>query len=396
MVPQHPPRTANPEDNAAFGQQTIVIAATIPERAAELRKLVPVLSSRGRPVEVWCWARTQTDRINASRDDDHHVLRLLLVGGGNRNHWLAIWYVLWMLRVGWQLLISRCDSRYLCERFESAFPAACVSLLRPVKFLYLDSDNVSLSHRWPAVIRWILEKLERFTARRSQVHVVPSRSRWASDDANLRILQNWPTTQHIGEAQRHAERHAFSRPDSQLNVYVSGWLPTTRGLRMIREAAQRVVDRRIHFIVAGHCHCDDARRLALLPNVEYLGSIDSATALAQCFRSHVVLAFYDPQVAINRVAEPNKWYDCIVTGTPFITNHNIETAGAYLDSGACWAVEYDDATGLVELLQRLGENRTELRSAAQSIASMKKQYWDVQMNVILDDFVATAGAARAA
>lgn len=396
MSPQPPTRAALRNEGATAGSSTVVIAATLPERSAELRKLVAVLKSRNESVEFWCWARTAQDRADATRSGDRQALRLLLIGGSHRNHWLAVWYVVWMVRVGWRLMLSPGNARYICERFESAFPAACLSLIRPVSFLYLDSDNVSLSHRWPSVIRWILERLERFTASRSRVHVVPSHSRWKFDDANLRILKNWPTTHHAGEARRRAEQLTYRRSDDVLNVYVSGWLPATRGLRMIREAAQRVVGESIHFIVAGQCHCEDALRLASMPNVEYLGSVDSATALAQCYRAHVVLAFYDPHIAINRVAEPNKWYDCIVTGTPFITNHRIETAIPYLDSGVCWAVDYDDADGLVELLRRLDQNRSGLRRATQLIASMQKQYWDLQMNAILDEFVELKRVERAA
>lgn len=393
---QLPNRAALQERGTASRRPLVAIAATIPDRSAELRKLVALLESRSESVEFWCWARTEQDRVSASRSETRRTLRLLLTGQCPRNYWIAVWYVVWMVRVSWRLMLSPGGARYVCERFESAFPAACVSLIRPVSFLYLDSDNISLSHRWPSVIRWILERLERFTASRSRIHVVPSRSRWRFDDANLRILKNWPTTQHAGEARRRAEQLAYRRSDDVLNVYVSGWLPTTRGLRMIREAAQRVVGEEISFIVAGQCHCDDARLLASMPNVEYLGSLDSATALAQCYRAHVVLAFYDPQIAINRVAEPNKWYDCIVTGTPFITNHRIETALPYIDSGVCWAVDYGDADRLVELLRRLDQDRSRLDRASQSMASMQKQYWDVQMNAILDEFTEQKSVKRAA
>jgi hypothetical protein len=94
---------------------------------------------------------------------------------------------------------------------------------------------------------------------------------------------------------------------------------------------------------------------------------------------------YDPAIPINRVAEPNKWHDCVLFGVPFIANNGIETAAPFVDAGACRLVTYGDATGLTNVLRALAARPDEWLEMRDAIAAMNAVPWDVQVTAILQE-----------
>jgi hypothetical protein len=111
-----------------------------------------------------------------------------------------------------------------------------------------------------------------------------------------------------------------------------------------------------------------------------LGELTFEESLATYYRAHLAFTFYDPQIEINRIAEPNKWGDCVVTGTPFITNTEVQTARSYLENKQCLAVAYSDHEGLARLLSNLSSHSEQWRKLKQSIAQVPvescDQAWD--------------------
>jgi len=124
----------------------------------------------------------------------------------------------------------------------------------------------------------------------------------------------------------------------------------TRGLRTLTRAIECCQAGTVQLLVAEKIGCEDAKKLIALPYAEYLGELSREESLATYYRTHLAFTFYDPRMEINRIAEPNKWVDFVATGTPFITNTEVQTAGKYLKNNQCLAVAYSDHEGLAQLL----------------------------------------------
>jgi hypothetical protein len=362
--------------------QLVFLTPARPEIFPHLRKIPEVLEKLKLKVAYWSWQRAPL----VEKAEAFPQVAILSKVPDRPFACLLLGYLWWMVRVFWAVLWSRQHEVFVCERFESAFPAAVVTLFRRRRFLFYNSDNLYLSYRWSPLVRRFLLGLERFTARRSAIHLVPSEYRWPAADANRRLLANWPSRQITEAARRIAAEARYAR-SGPLHVYVNGWLPETRGLRMIAAAAERLADTPIRFIVCGRENGPSARKLISLPNVDYLGERCAATALAQCYRCHIVLTFYDPAIEINRVAEPNKWLDCVVTETPFITNAGILTAKPYQSSGACLTVPYDDDAALEQMLRSLATDPEKLHDVTARLKRIPPQFWDDQMEQILREFM---------
>jgi len=150
----------------------------------------------------------------------------------------------------------------------------------------------------------------------------------------------------------------------------------TRGLRTLTQAIQSCQPGIVRLLIAGKVGCEDAKNLIALPCAEYLGELTAEESLATYYRAHLAFTFYDPQIEINRIAEPNKWGDCVATGTPFITNTEVQTAEPYLQNKQCLAIAYSDHEGLARILSNLSSHPEQWQALKQSIERVQGKSCD--------------------
>jgi glycosyltransferase involved in cell wall biosynthesis len=372
-----PTPTAAPAHRRS-SRRIIVIAGD--SRSHRQDKIEEVLTSRGLDGEFWVWDRLAP----LPAPEELRMPRRALLGIQAVGTRLALAYAAWMAAVFWATLRSRTCGPFYCIGFIAAFPVAVASLLRRRVFVFDNNDNFSLSHRWPRVVGMLLHRLEEFTAGRAVLHVVPGSERWPRKDPNLRIIRNAPTQTAIATAKRLAASRGYSRPDV-LTVYVNGWLPSTRGVPTFLRAMQILAKTPIQMIVAGRVGCPEGEELIRLPNVEFLGDIPQTEALALYYRSHIALTYYDPDIAINRLAESNKWADCVLTGVPFVVNSEVETTGPFIAAGCALQLPYSDATGLAQLLEDLNREQSMLQKIASRLPLVHLTPWDEAMADVVDE-----------
>jgi glycosyltransferase involved in cell wall biosynthesis len=353
-----------------------------------VHKICKVLRSLGVPFQVWKFGATRTETFDAIEIRN-------LMHSSWRCRPAVLRYLFWMFRVltnGW---LERRDTRFFAIGFDSAFPIALLPF-RKGCLIFDNLDNVSLNYRWPNMLRHLVKRVERWLARRSTLHVVPSRARWADLDSNLRIVTNTPSREALDEARRIARDRNYS-PSSQLTIYVNGWLSATRGIRQLLEALRLLESwgRTVTILVAGRPASADAERLLAWPHTENLGMLTNAEALAVYYRSHVAFTFYDPRIDINRVAESQKWTDCWATDTPFICNSEIETVSPYVAADACFAVPYDDSRALAELIHDLSYDNARLDACRRNLSAMDFAFWDEAMRILVADWIGAAAMHRA-
>jgi glycosyltransferase involved in cell wall biosynthesis len=363
--------------------EKLIVAAACGEMNARpfLRKLAVVLAATTKEYEFWGWARAEQ-----AHSPGPHAIRILVKGGGEATRTLWWRYLLWMVRLFATAVTHPGRATWMCCDLDAAFPIYLASRVRRrTSVLFFNLDNFALRYRWPFALRWLIGSIERHVGNNATLHIVPGMSRWSSGNRNLRIVSNTPTANQIARARAEVITKRLRRSDDTFVIYVNGWLTETRGLQMIFEAAQALEHERFRFILAGRCLCPAANALANLGNVEYLGELSTEASLATYARTHLCLTLYDPAIPINRVAEPNKWHDCVLFGVPFIANNGIETAAPFVDAGACRLVTYGDATGLTNVLRALAARPDEWLEMRDAIAAMNAVPWDVQVTAILQE-----------
>jgi hypothetical protein len=198
------------------------------------------------------------------------------------------------------------------------------------------------------------------------------------------VVANAPAASSLRKAEQIARAKTLVR-GTKFTLLVSGWLTGTRGLGMVLAAAKALDPARFQILMAGDILCPEAVELSRLSCVNYLGVLSLEDAVALNYASHLVACFYDPAIEINRLAEPNKWQDCLATRTPFVTNVEILTAKRFIENHACFAVEYGNDSALIGLLQNLINAPEQLERARASLAKIPFVAWDDAMGQVLSE-----------
>ncbi|UWN51849.1 hypothetical protein ASALC70_04084 [Alcanivorax sp. ALC70] len=300
----------------------------------------------------------------------------LLRGGGYSSRRARALYPVWMLLVFFWVLVRGRNKTLYCLGWETAFPAKVASYLSGSKVVFDDADRFSMLVQFPLKIGAVVRMLERWTSRSSFLHIVPSFSRYEWRFDNMIEIKNTP----LRGKWSVSEGQAGSKPSRPLILYVNGWVGQTRGAPIFLELMSRLNARGVGVLmhVAGRVDCPSGRQLIALPNVKYHGLLTQDEALELYGESDLVLTYYDPAVEINRLAESNKWGDCVFTGVPFVVNSEVLTARKFLDAGAAFAFPYVDHAALLRFIEEQVEDRSRIVQARKSIFLLKDQAFDFE------------------
>lgn len=349
-----------------------------------LNKLVRILFQlEGFKINFWGWDRG----TNSSENDFEQVEKqIILQGGGEKNRKLLIWYVIWMIKVFAKAIFSKKSNYYYCLGFESAFPIAVANIIIKRKFIFDNADNISKIYNWPKPLLIIIEKLEKFTADKSTIHLVPGKTRVDIIKSNTRIIPNTPASFLLKNAESIASNKNYER-GNVLTIYINGYLTKERGIDQVYEVIKKMDQNKIKIIVAGFLRSDSAKKLIRLTNVEYHGVISNEESLALYYKSHLCFTYYEPKSEVNLLAEPNKWGDCIATNTPFLTNSEILTAKEYIANEICISIPYYNTKELESFLSQVSNDLSLLEKYYKNIKKLKFEPWDVEIKSLLNSFL---------
>lgn len=355
-------------------------------KRTRLAKMVSVLVENNVSVEFLGWEREPGELDTFRWKDPRIHERIILRGGGYTSRKTRIMYFAWMPLVFWHVLRMGRSKVVFCLGWETAFPAYIASWFNGARIVFDDADRFSMVVGLPIPLVKVVQYLERWLSERSVVHLIPGWSRYDWHHKTMRVLQNTPSRSDV----KSAHEIEIQKPSADLVVYVNGWIGRTRGapvfLRVMDSLSRS--NRKVVMLVAGRIDSPEGRKLIGLPNVKYYGEIPQVEALALYRVSDVVLTFYDPSVPINRLAESNKWGDCILFGTPFIVNEEVQTARRYVEAGAAWSVPYWDSDALAKLILELVENKERLKVAAEAMERLQREdpvCFDVAFERIMED-----------
>ena len=358
---------ANPSPSFVGKRFVVVCRIESLDQRTRVAKVTKVLKSLGAEVVLW--------KLRSGRSSPQQLPEIAIAGPRHGTVGKLIELLLWIVNLFIQARKAPSTNYYWCVGLDSAGPVCAAG--RRDRMVFDHADNLSKSYRLPLLVKRAIGAIEHLVARSARLHLVPSESRWPAADANRRIVANLPSRLIFTEAHAIAKARHYQRPDV-LTLYVNGWLTPTRGIRTLCRAIA-ILERRkvaIRILVAGAAGGNDSNQLIADARTEYKGLVSNAEALALYLRSSLVFTYYDPSLEINRIAEPNKWGDCVATRTPFICNREIVTAKQYVDLGCCISLPYSDEAGLADALENLSRSPSRLKRLELAFDGLPIQFWD--------------------
>lgn len=362
---------------------TVVAPLSALSRRTRLFKLARYLQANARTVQHIAWERCPGEGVERGLDNDIEK-RFLLKGGGYGTRHARAMYPIWMLRVLIACLGIERNHTVWALGFESAFPAVVAGKFRGFKVVFDDADRFSLLFPLPAWLRGVVARLEAWTSRNSDVHIVPGEERYDFDSNKFLVVRNMPSLIELQAARRIGPPE---RPDADLVININGWLGSGRGMATALQVARRLQGERVAFLLVGKIDCEEAEEMTRLDNVVSLGEVSNASALATYLASDYVFTYYKPNTVINRFAQSNKWGDAVKTSVGVIVNSEVETAEYLRKAGAAISVAYDDVDGLCRELRTCLADRRRVMAHREASGLLGEQagFYDDSLDAVFSE-----------
>ena len=293
----------------------------------------------------------------------------LTSGWGYSNWKLLIGYPIWMLKVFFFLLRVRPRFIHVFE-FDSAVPVAIYSLFRRVAYAYDVQDNFELRRKWSWPVMWLIRKLDGLVLSRAQALVVPDEKRLVGTFAGYRsiarIIPNCPPD---------VARPANLPKTRPFTVLCTGELSRRRGIHLILQAADAMPG--IKILMAGRFTDPEVEQAALgHPAVDFRGWVRWDEAIALGYGADIVYSFYDPAYAINLLANAQKWFDAMMTGTPVLCNSEVLNSRWLLEQNLGYACPFGDVSQLVSVLQFVRDHPEDAKSRGASARRLYEEQFN--------------------
>lgn len=350
-----------------------------------MSKMANTLNSLKIPVSFVTWNRLTSEKSSIYDPENVTVIKLMTTNDTSSKFVLIFQYIIWMIKVFMFFLFKR-DLQIICSRFENVFPVWCLSKFKKINYIYCDRDNLHSTYAWPVGIKYMLKKLEIQIARDAKFHLIPGISRDFTGFDNIKVIPNLPDEKTLLESYSYYKKNNLKDLESEYSkiVYINGWLKPNRGLSHVTNALLSENCTDILFIIAGGVDSSFLSIIKERPNCLYLGQVSNVVALSYYYVSDVVIALYDPSVEINKVAEPNKWWDCALTKTPFISNYGITTLDDFAGYGNFVCIDYNDKQSLCKFLENDFDT---LNSISKHPTTIDVQTWNKQFEVLILEFL---------
>lgn len=314
--------------------------------------LAELLGAEG--VEALCWRtdpRFATPLAGSPFAKVTHYVRA--ASSRSMTGWIGL--PLWLLRITRQLVAGRYEVVQASDVF-SLLP--CV-VLRPLLHFVVIGDvrdhmaSIAGTH-WGARAK-VLGLLENALLRRCDAVIVvdETRKELLTEDvrrhAKIIVVRNLP--------QRDAGR-AQETERNEVLVNFSGYISRMRGGEMLGDAVASAPFAALD-VVGETNDVELAAFLARTPRVTLHGRVSHAEAMDRMKGSDLVSLLYDPAIAANRYAAPNKFYEAMMVGRPVLVSEGTPMADWVRQHDCGYVVAYGDKQGVAEVLARISGNRAD-------------------------------------
>lgn len=352
-------------------------------RRTRLFKLAKFLNKKKYKLSHVGWERIKGESAETELDFDIKK-EIILKGGGYGGNKVKLLYFLWMFKVFLYSFSVKKHDIVWALGFESSFPLLLASKIKGFKVYFDDADRFSMLFNFPKIITTIVQFFEKVTSRNVYKHIIPVRERYNFYSNKFQLLQNNPSKSEVVNSRDIFNKREWLKKDIIINI--NGWLGNDRGMSVAIQLLKKLEKYdNIGFILAGKLDCEDAIELSKRREVQYLGEVNNATALASYWASDFVFTYYNPQNPINRFAASNKWGDALMTETVIIVNKEVETAQIFRDNNCAISFNYNDINSLVNEIEKIINNKDQIKKLKLNIVNLstKFSFFEAQLNNIL-------------
>jgi glycosyltransferase involved in cell wall biosynthesis len=266
------------------------------------------------------------------------------------------------------LLKERPELVQFCDVF-SAMPALVAKYVFGARLIFDIRDNAkpSMRHRgW--LISEVVGAVESLTALASDAVVVvnnPLKASLPTEAARSAfVIPNVPLTDQF-------DGFRFSET-GPLVANLAGFVSFRRNLEVW--CAIQASSHRIKLDLYGDVA--DAQTAAILAKHSFrdVKRCSHREAIERMRHADVVSLMYDPSIAINRYATPNKYFEALMLGKPVICAAGMRLADELIGAGCGLAVEYGDQLALSAALERLSDLTERRRMGAAARELFEHEY----------------------
>jgi hypothetical protein len=90
------------------------------------------------------------------------------------------------------------------------------------------------------------------------------------------------------------------------------------------------------------------------------------------------VAFYNPNILVNRFALSQKIYDSLMIGCPLLVNSEVKFSGKLFKSKSCFAIKYFDVSKICSKLNELLVNKKPLVKMSKTMQGYFKKHINQQ------------------
>lgn len=281
-----------------------------------VEKEVWSLATHGFKLTILAWDR-EGKFSKFESHDDKKIYRLRLRAPYGKPV-IAAYYPLFWIWILLKLLRIRPKIVHSCD-LDSVFPALLYRLLmRKAKVIFDVFDSYALLVRPTSkILSKMFMCLELLAASRSDAFVTVSNKQLAIFEAaklkRIEIIMNVPLVMpRLKILEQGTKQKKF-------RIVYAGSISEDRGLVQLSEATKDIDD--LELIIAGIViNRNTLVKIKQFSHIHYVGQLKYEQALQLQASADLILALYDPNVAINRIAMPNKVFEAMMLGVPIITN----------------------------------------------------------------------------
>jgi glycosyltransferase involved in cell wall biosynthesis len=268
---------------------------------------------------------------------------------------ILLYHPFWWLYEVLFLLASRPAIIHACD-LDTLMPAVAVKLLYRCRLFYSIYDFYAdnFDDRRSSLIRVIkrfVASLEKFLIGFTDVLFLADECR-LEEVKGARIkkvvyIYNTPMDRfHSGESKSIKDR---------LVVLYAGLINPSRGVEHMVKAVEAVEG--VTMIIAGPDGADKLKMPVDSRKVRFIGYLpDYEDVLRQTMDADVLFRFEDPQLSSSKYASPNKLFEAMMCGKPFIVNEGIGSSRIVSDTRCGLLVPYGDIEALKGALVSLRDD----------------------------------------
>ncbi len=242
-----------------------------------------------------------------------------------------------------------------CLDFESIVPAIFSRILVKHEIVYDMRDPFALSYNFPRIIRFTLRIFDNFLMLFCAGIILPADERksylykYVLNKSNIQVILNTCSD----ELPNLVDFDYGTSSIESVKIVFAGYLSHSRAGELLLDLCKES-NGDVEILLAGRCdfedlnkkieNCDYAHDLGMLPHLDVLSLMKSA---------HLVSLLYDPNVPVNRMAAPNKFYESLCMGTPVLVSRGMSISNIVEDNRLGWVIDYADKDQLNQVVNDL-------------------------------------------